>query len=59
MKIKYIAIALFSLGLIASSCGKKKKGDHKEHTEQHVGEAEHDHGSHEGHDHGSHEGHNH
>lgn len=69
MKIKYLIIALFSLGLISVSCGKKKKG---EHTEQHLNGAEHGHDgkeeaahqheekpAHEGHDHAEHEGHDH
>jgi len=65
MKIKYLAIALFSLGLVCTSCGKKKKGDHKEPagTEEHVtpGEGAHEEGGHDhgGHDHGGHEGHDH
>lgn len=56
MKIKYLVLALFSLGLVCTSCGKKKKGDHQEETatEQQVPvEDHHDHGheGHEGHDH--------
>jgi len=63
MKIKYLTIALFSLGLVCTSCGKKKKGDHNDHTktEQHHTPIEdahegghHDHGDH-GHDHGGHD----
>lgn len=68
MKTKYLVIALFSLGLICVSCGKKKKGEHKkEHTEQHANGVEHDHHGHEeaAHEHNEkpahddHEGHDH
>ena len=59
MKIKYLIVALFSLGLLCTSCGKKKKGDHKEAIEQKVEQAvpeaghdDHGHGhDHHGHDH--------
>jgi len=51
MKIKYLLIALFSLGLVSTSCGKKKKGEHKEQTEQKAEGAAHDD---HGHDHGDH-----
>jgi len=69
MKFKYLAITLFSLGLICASCGKKKKEGHEAHTEQHVNgeahdhdgksESHHEHKAHEGHSHDEHGGHNH
>ena len=60
MKLSHLCIALFSLGLISVSCGKKKKADPKPPappTEQPAPPAGHDHGDH-GHDHGDH-GHDH
>jgi len=56
MNIKYLVVTLFSLGLVTVSCGKKKKEDHKEPTEQQA-ETPGEHGDH-GHDHGEH-GHDH
>lgn len=56
MKVTHLFLALFSLGLISVSCGKKKKGENKPPMEQHK-DAPHD-GHGHGHDHGE-EGHDH
>jgi len=50
MKFKYLVVALFSIGLVCASCGKKKKGAHKASTQQHS-ESAHDSHKHDGHDH--------
>ena len=59
MKLSHLFIALFSLGLVSVSCGKKKKAEEAAPAavEQPAAEHGHDHGDH-GHDHGDH-GHDH
>ena len=53
--MKYLVIALFSLGLMCASCGQKKKAEAGEPIEQQdvatPKEGAHNHDSHEGHDH--------